>query len=378
MSPTPRSLGTGALTIGVDARELQGRPTGTGRYLRNLLRLWTAGEGDRLVAYFNGPPPPDPVLAHPRILCRGLPPRRGLLWQERSLPAAARADGVQAFFSPAYTCPLSLDVPRVTAVHDLSFFSHPQDFGALDGLRRRALVAASIRASRTILACSEFTRREIAGHFPDCGDRILHVPLGADDDLPPPPPREEARARRGARGPYLLTVGAILNRRCLPELLHAAALLRRPWPQLRLDVIGENRTHPRLDLEALVRRLDLESHVRLLGFVGEATLAEAYAAADAAVFLSEYEGFGLPALEAAARGVPLLVSRRPALSEIFGEAALVVEPRDVGAVAGGLERLFRDQALRESLVSRGRALAARYSWAETARRTLGALHRATP
>ncbi len=377
MSPGQGSSRTEAFTIGVDARELQGRPTGTGRYLRNLLRLWTAGAGDRFVAYFNGPPPADPVLAHPRILCRGLRPRGGLLWQERSLPRAARVDGVQVFFSPAYTCPLALDLPRVTAVHDLSFFSHPQDFGPLDGLRRRVLVAASLRASRTVLACSEFTRREITDHFPDLADRILHVPLGRDNDLPPPPPRAEARAGRGARGPYLLTVGAILNRRCLPELLHAVALLRRPWPRLRLDVVGENRTHPRLDLEGLVHRLDLESHVQLLGFASEATLAECYAAADAAVFLSEYEGFGLPALEAAARGVPLVVSRRPSLGEIFGEAALLVEPRDVGAIAGALDRLLREEALRQSLVSRGRALAARYSWADTAAQTLRALHRAT-
>jgi glycosyltransferase involved in cell wall biosynthesis len=163
----------------------------------------------------------------------------------------------------------------------------------------------------------------------------------------------------------------------LPELLHAVALLRRPWPRLRLDVIGENRTHPRLHFEGLVRELDLGSHVRLLGFVSEATLAECYAAADAAVFLSEYEGFGLPALEAAARGVPLVVSRRPALGEIFGEAALLVEPRDVGAIAGALDRLLREEALRQSLASRGRALAARYSWAETATQTLRALHGAT-
>jgi glycosyltransferase involved in cell wall biosynthesis len=377
VSPGQGSLGTGAVTIGVDARELQGRPTGTGRYLRNLLRLWTAAGDDRFVAYFNGPPPPDPVLAHARILCRGLRPRGGLLWQERSLPPAARADGVRVFFSPAYTCPLALDLPRVTAVHDLSFFSHPQDFGALEGLRRRVLVAASIRASRTVLACSDFTRREITARFPDCADRILHVPLGPDNDLPPPPPRAEARARRDARGPYLLTVGAILNRRCLPELLQAVALLRRPWPRLRLDVIGENRTHPPLDLPGLIRRLDLGSHVRLLGFASEATLAECYAAADAAVFLSEYEGFGLPALEAAARGVPLVVSRRPSLGEIFGEAALVVEPRDVGAVAGALDRLLHEEVLRQSLASRGLALAARYSWAETATQTLRALHRAT-
>ena len=136
------------LTVGIDARELSGRPTGTGRYLRNLLRHWRDGE-DRLLVYFNGPPPPDAVLAHPAIVARPLGDgrSRGVAWQEQLLAPAAAADRVDVFFSPAYTCPLTLDRPRVTAVHDLSYFAHPQDFGVLDGVRRRLLVSASLRAS---------------------------------------------------------------------------------------------------------------------------------------------------------------------------------------------------------------------------------------
>ena len=121
------------------------------------------------------------------------------------------------------------------------------------------------------------------------------------------------------RGPLLLTVGAILNRRCLPTLLQATALLRRRGVAARLDVVGENRTHPRLDLRAARRAGSASrSAVTLVGYASEADLADRYAAADVAVFLSEYEGFGLPALEAAARGVPLVVADRPALSEVFG------------------------------------------------------------
>ena len=154
--------------MGVDARELEGRPTGTGRYLRNLLAQWQRGP-DRLVLYFNGPAPLDPRLASPRVVVRPLGgrPVRGLLWQQRVLPAAARGDGLDVFFSPAYSCPLPLPVPRVTAVHDLSFFSLPQDFALLDGVRRRLLVAASVRVSRSLVACSAFTGREIAARFPD-------------------------------------------------------------------------------------------------------------------------------------------------------------------------------------------------------------------
>jgi len=365
------------LLIGIDARELQGRPTGTGRYLRNLLREWQK-TGDIFLAYVDGPPPLDPVLDHPNIRPRSLGRggTRGLVWRERLLPPVVLADAPDVFFSPAYSCPLRLDLPRVTAVHDLSFFSHPQDFPLLDGLRRRLLTALSLRASRAILVCSDFTRRELIARFPDLAPAAVLVPLGRDEDLPPSPPREEARRRLSVQGPYVITVGAILNRRCLPELLRAVARLVPRHPGLVLDVVGENRTHPRLDLAALVARLGLQGSVRISGFVPDPALVDRYAAADAAVFLSEYEGFGLPAMEAAARGVPLVVSREPSLGEIFTSAALRVSPRDEGAVASALDRLLRDSALRRRLIDAGRDLAARHSWAETAARTRAVLGRA--
>lgn len=318
------------------------------------------------------------MLDHPRLVKRPLGdfPVRGLRWQEGRLPAAAREDGLDVFFAPAYSCPLSLAVPRVTTVHDMSFFSIPDDFGLVDGLRRRALVSASIRASRRLLAVSDFTRREIAARFPAAAPRVVVTPHGADDDLAAPPPRDEARARLGLRGPMVLTVGTILNRRCLPVLFHAAALLRRSWPDLALEVVGENRTRPSLDLQSLANRAGLDASTRLVGFVGEAALADRYAAADAAVFLSEYEGFGLPALEAMARGVPVVTSTAPALGEVFRDAALLVDPRDVPAVAGALDRILGGGDLRADLVARGRALAARHSWAACAHLTRAALQEA--
>jgi glycosyltransferase involved in cell wall biosynthesis len=362
------------LAVGIDARELAGRPTGTGRYLRNLVRHWR-DTGDRLFCYFNGPPALDPVLDHPAVRKRPLGDGSalGIAWQERLVPKAAREDGLDVFFSPAYSCPLSLRVPRVTSVHDLSFYAHPQDFAFTDALRRRVLVGLSIRASRLVPVCSDFTRRELARLFPDLADRARHVSLGSDDDLPPPPPRADARARLGVLGPHVITVGAVLNRRCAPELLRAAARLARRHPRLVLDVVGENRTHPRLDLGAMAASLGLDNRVRVSGFVEDPALADRYAAADVAVFLSEYEGFGLPALEAAARGVPLVVSRTPSLGEVFRDAAVLVDPRDETAVAAALDRVLTDEALRARLVNAGRALAARHSWAEAARRTRAAL-----
>jgi alpha-1,3-rhamnosyl/mannosyltransferase len=164
-----------------------------------------------------------------------------------------------------------------------------------------------------------------------------------------------------------------LNRRHLGTLIHATARLAGRFPGLVLDVVGDNRTHPRIDFEAQAQRLGLGQRVRLSGFVSEAGLAERYAAADVVVSLSEYEGFGLPALEAAARRVPLVLARRPSLSEVFADAAVFVEPQDAAQVAEAIAQVLECEELRSDLVRRGLALAARHSWEHTARLTRQAL-----
>lgn len=360
------------MIIGIDAEELRGQATGTGRYLRCLIRVWAREGRDRLLLYSREPLPPDPLLRQPGVEARPLGggSRMGSLqWRETTLVAAARADAPDVFFSPSYFCPLRLNVPRVTAVHDVSFFSLPHEFSWLDGLRRRALVAASLRASRAALACSAFTRHEIRALWPELSGRIHHVPLGRDDDLAPGPPREAARQELGVSGPLLLSVGSLFRRRHIPELLRAVRTLRPRWPGLRLDLVGDNRTHPHLDVVELVDRLGLADNVRLSGFVSEAELALRYAAADVAVYLSEYEGFGLPALEAMARGVPVVASFRPALGEVFGEAALLVEGRDVAGIAAAVDAVLREPLLAHALRSRGDRLAAGLTWEATARKT---------
>ncbi|HEY7413193.1 MAG TPA: glycosyltransferase family 1 protein [Vicinamibacteria bacterium] len=354
------------MRIGVDARELQGRPTGVGRYLRNLLAAWPAG--DAFVLYFNGAPPAGlGVEGEARAVG---PAAHGLLWQERDLPRAARGDGLDVFFAPAYSCPVRLEVPRVTTVHDLSFVSLPEDFTLRDALRRRLTVGASVRVSRRIVVPSAFTAREVAARYPESAGRVRVIPEAAAADIPAVPP---PAAGRGGGGFRFLTVGAILSRRRLPDLLRALAGLRPRLPGATLDVVGENRTHPRLDLPALARRLDLEDAVRFHGFVPDAELAHLYARADAFVYLSDYEGFGLPVLEALARGIPTVTSARPCLGELFGEAALLVEPTDHRALLEALVAAAADPRCRAQLSARGPALSARFTWVAAATRTRAVL-----
>src|SRR4029078_10612559 len=163
---------------------------------------------------------------------------------------------------PPFPSPSRADVRGVPAIHALSFFSIPDDFAFLDGLRRRTLVRASQRVSRRILVISDLTRCALLGRFPDAAGRVVCIPLAADvDDLPQAPPRADARAASHPEGPRLLSDGSLFNRRRETALLPAMAMLSRGHHNATLDIVGENRTHPRLDLEAHVRRLGLEQRV---------------------------------------------------------------------------------------------------------------------
>ena len=223
-------LESGSLSRRRRAVSSQGRPTGTGRYLRSLLRRWT----ERVATTGSSPTSTGPLLRttpsspRPRCACRRWATGAGAAsrWQEARLPAAVRADDLDVFFAPAYTCPPRPRVPRVTAVHDLSFFSYPADFSCREALRRRVLVGLSVRASSAVLACSAFTaprdRRALPGGREPRACTSRSAPTTT---CPPAPPRADARGPRSAlRGP------AAAHRGHAPEPALPARPSSRPRP----------------------------------------------------------------------------------------------------------------------------------------------------
>ena len=191
------------LIVGIDGRELAGRPTGTGRYLRNLLRAWSRSgrRPDVRLLRRPGPRRSRAALAGDRAAAAGRRrASRALVVGARAARARRAQDGVDVFFAPAYTCPLSLDVPRVVAVHDVSFFSAPHDFGLdrrVPPARCRRRAACARRASCS--PCSDFTPARDRGALPRRSRaRRRTFPHGRDDDLPPAPDRARARGRRSA------------------------------------------------------------------------------------------------------------------------------------------------------------------------------------
>jgi glycosyltransferase involved in cell wall biosynthesis len=347
------------MKIAIDARELHGKPTGVGRFLGELLAAWKTmpeGQGHEFV-----------LLAPEGATSDG-----GTLWEQMALPTLARDAGAGVLFAPAYSGPVLPPVPMVLAIHDVSFAAHPEWFAWREGARRRTAVRLAARAATRVITISQFSKREIVAHLGIESEKIVVVYPGVSSlrsSASGPDRRPETEDRR----PQVLYVGSIFNRRHVPELIDGFARLARIHPELRLEIVGDNRTSPHVDLEAIIRSTVLGDHVHIRSYVPDDQLRALYGNSAAFVFLSEYEGFGLTPLEALASGLPVLLLDTPVAREICGDAALYVARPDPALIERALSTLLFDAAERERILDEGRRVLARYSWTDCARRVLEVL-----
>lgn len=364
-----------AMRIGIDGRELLEPRTGAGRVLAALCAEWMklpVGRHDFLVyspAADGDVAALGPPLARARPAAfrhRPVPGSAGTWWEQIRLPPAANRDALDVFFAPAYSAPLLLAAPSVVTMHDVSFAAHPEWFRWREGLRRRWLADCTMRRARAVITVSEFSRTEIVRWFDVPPDRIHVVRHGID--------AAAARPERRRGLPLVLYVGSIFNRRHLPTLIRAFARVVREVPGAELAIVGTDRTWPRQNLAAAAAGVG--GRVTLHAYAPEAELAALYRRAQVFAFLSEYEGFGLPPLEALAAGVPAVVADTPVAREIYGDAATFVPHHDVPAIAEAIVTLLRDDARRAQARDRAAALVRTFSWERAARDTLAVLEQA--
>ena len=343
------------MKIGVDARELQGKPTGVGRLLSAVLAAWTTmpeASGHEVV-----------------LLAPEGPSRGGTVWEQRTLPQLVRAAGADVLLCPAYSGPVVPPVPMVLLIHDVSFAAHPEWFGWREGARRRTTVRLAARSAARVVTISEFSKREIVAHLglPESSIVVAYpgVPTFVRGTAQPPsdsPPRRP-----------VLFVGSIFQRRHIPELLDGFALLARAHPEVDLIIVGDNRTSPRIDIAERASSAGLSGRVRVQHYITDEDLHAAYARASAFTFLSDYEGFGLTPLEAIAAGLPVLLLDTPGAREVFGDAAYYIESPSPVLIQDALEVLLFDAEERDRLREAGRRLLPRYSWTSFAQRILDTL-----
>jgi glycosyltransferase involved in cell wall biosynthesis len=250
------------------------------------------------------------------------------------------------------TCPC----PAVVTIHDLSFERHPELMSRRDRLVFRTMVPRSVRRAARVLAVSEWTKRDLVEYYGVPDDKVVVTPNGVDPIFAP-------SGTRANGSPYALFVGTLQPRKDPLAALEALALVPG---NLRLVLVGPDKgSGP--EVRRMASRLGLNGRVEFAGHVEKSRLAELYRGATCLVFPSRYEGFGLPVVEAMASGTPVVAAAGGSVPEVAGDAAVLVEPGDPVALAGGIERALAD---RVRLVRAGLERAKQYSWAETARGTL--------
>jgi glycosyltransferase involved in cell wall biosynthesis len=301
--------------------------------------------------------------------------RNRLEWvrgEQQHVPRMAERAGADLVHSLGSTAPLYGRVPRITTIHDLNYKLVPEAHFGLRGLGMRVLVPAAVRRSRRIVVDAASTCRDLAQHLRTPPGKVDVVPLGVTP-APPPQPVPGLRERLGLdERPVVLSVSAKRPHKNLRRLLRAVAAIpaeRRP----ALVVPGYPTPH-----EAELRALAVELAIEVVfpAWLPSEDMEGLYALATCVVFPSLYEGFGLPVLEAMARGLPVATSNRSSLPEVAGDAALLFDPTDVEAIRRAIEQLLADPAERDRLRDAGRARAARFTWERTAELTVASYERA--
>jgi glycosyltransferase involved in cell wall biosynthesis len=347
--------------------------TGNETYIRGLVRgLRAVDDRNAYLLYTTDPALLPESLLDDRFRARRVSPAGNIPRLGYAMPRAAAQDRLD-LLHVTYTLPPFLRCTSVVTVHDIAYALFPHTFSPRDRLLLSIAVPLSMRRAQRVITVSDAARRDILRHYRVAAEKVVAIPNAVEDHFRPAPDQDawaRVRARYGLPDRYILAVGNLQPRKNLRRLIEAFAALRAASRiDQRLVLVGKGLWRES-DVFGAIKAHGLEEEVIATGYVPDADLPVLYRAADVFVYPSLYEGFGLPPLEAMACGTPVITSNDSSLPEVVGDAALLIEPTDVGDLATALARLLGDAALRGRLVAAGLARAARFSWEETARRTL--------
>lgn len=369
----------------LDARTVGREFSGVGNYVLELVRAFAAIDADvEFLLCVRGASRLRDLALDPRFtfletsVSHESHPQ-GDLWEELVLPPRASAQRVDVLHGPAFLIPTRPSrFAKVVTVHDLVAFTHPETIPWKYALYMRWLIRRVVHAASRVVADSKGVSDAITETLGVRAARIDVVPLGVSESFRPRPESEirAVRERLALPQPYLLFVGNLEPRKNLPGLVRAfrrvRAALDRP---IHLVVAGKVAWKSAGLLEELAAA-DLRGAVHTTGYVESEDLAALYAGAEAFVFPSFQEGFGLPVLEAMRCGIPVIAGDVAALAEVAGDAAVLVDPASPAAIADGILAVLRDPARHADLSRRGLSRAAKFPWEQTARETLASYARA--
>ena len=373
-----------SLRVGLNLIPIAADGGGIARYAVELSAALAKREDVELHVFISRDAPPELSSARltgaarvTRLPVRVSGPPAHLAAQFGAVPALALARRLDVLHSPANAGPVRIPgLPSAITLHDTIWLHAPDEWGTPAAVRTmHRLSIPTVRRANRVLAVSEAAARDIHELLGVPRDRIDVVHHGVRaDPAAPATPEPELRRRLGlGEDPVLLCVAQ--TRRYKNQEALVRALSRSASSDARLVLPGAP-TPYEARLRELAHGCGVADRVHTPAWLSEPDLEGLYRLARAFVLPSRLEGFGMPVLEAMARGVPVACSNRSALPEVAGDAALLFDPDDDEAVASAVERLLTDSELRSDLAARGRARAAQFSWDAAAARTLDAYRRA--
>src|SRR6185369_14453405 len=296
------------------------------------------------------------------------------LWREHVLlPLACRRERIDLLHCPKSAIPFYSFCPTVVTLHDLIPLRHPETEKFAARIYWRLQIPIAARRSSYIITDSEHARQEIMADFKVAPERIKAIMLGFNPAMlerREPSAATDVRAKYGLPQKYILYVGTIQPRKNIDTLIEAYYRLSQGRMNMPKLVIVGRKGWLYDKLFARISELGLVDEVIFTGFVPDEELPYIYDGARLFAYLSFFEGFGLPPLEAMACGIPVVTSDATSLPEVVGDAGVAVPPADVDKIVAALARILDDAAYANLLGQRGRERAQRFSWEATARETL--------
>lgn len=377
------------MLIGVDVRPLMhGRTSGVENYIRSLLaELIEMDEENSYVFYYNshrdcGSFLPDVDGRRVKVVRTHYPNKLlNILWRFLQWPKIDRliekriGRKVDVFFVPdPRPTPLSRSVKKVTTFHDLSFQRYPQHFSWRSRLWFKVLhPEREVKTSAKFIAVSEFTQKELIDVYGIVEEKIVVIPEAAPGDLFPETLEDSLQAVRkkyNLPDRFFLTFSTIEPRKNLESVMKAFAIFQKRYPLETYRLVLAGRRDSQMFGKVFIHE---HPDVFPCGFIEEADKAAVYSLARGLIFVSTYEGFGLPILEAMACGTPVIASSVASMPEVVGGAGLTVDPYDTDHIAEAMHRLTMDETYADYR-ERGLERVKAFSWKKAARATLKVLN----
>jgi len=359
------------MIIGIDAHSLEGKRTGVGRVLINLLKQWdrfSLSADIKFILYFKKEIPE--LNLSDKFEKKLINSNSHALFLHYHLPKESKKNKVNILFCPSYVAPIFYKGKTALILHDIIYQAQPEMYNwpsFWDKILLKEFSKISAKKAKIIFTPSEFSKKEVIKHYKINPDKVFATPWGIDNDfkkINDQKKLDKIKEKYKIKDKFIFYIGSIFNRRHLPEVIKAFEKVTDKLNNYQFLIVGTNYTNQKLTGKFLLRYNYLEGQ----------DLAALYNAADLTIYLSDYEGFGLPPLESIACGTPVIISEKASIPEVIDKAGIYIKDNsNINEISKAIYKGLTDENLRQELIIKGLEQANKFSWQKCAKEMLDLL-----